>query len=104
MEYEIGIICRPKYLRPSLAGMHLKIVERDTMDEVAEYIESILNVDETLQYEDKYWFYMDGRFRYGVMKFKAEDGYDWSIDISEHDEKSDDYKEPRFTYMDIDEQ
>ena len=111
MEYEIGINCRPKYLRPSLAGMHLKIVERDTMDDVTEYIESILNVDEMLQYGDKYWSYMDWAgeqcdgMRYGVMNFKAEDGYEWSIDIGEHnDEFKNDYKEPKFTYVDIDEQ
>jgi len=115
MEYEIGISCVDNYLRPSLAGMHLKIVERDTMDEVTEYIESILNVDEMLQYGDKYWSYMDwsklygkdepeGGMRYGVMSFKAEDGYEWSIDISEHSNQSDyqNYKEPKFTYVDID--
>ena len=110
MEYEIGISCRANYLRPSLAGMHLKIVERDTMDEVTEYLESILNVDEMLQYEDKYWSYMDmageqgDGMRYGVMQFSAEDGYKWSIDIGEHtDNYKDNYKEPKFTYVDIDE-
>ena len=83
MEYEIGISCRQNYLRPSLAGMHLKIVERDTMDEVTEYIESILNVDEMLQYEGKHWSYMDwtqiddsiNKSRFGVMEFCADDGY-----------------------------
>ena len=108
MEYEIGISCRDNYLRPSLAGMHLKIVERDTMDEVTEYIESILNVDEMLQYGNKYWSYIEGiennRIRYSVMTFVAEDGYRWHIYISEHDKNTDDYKEPKFTYVDIDEQ
>ena len=116
MEYEIGISCVDNYLRPSLAGMHLKIIERDTMDEVTEYIESILNVDEMLQYEDKYWSYMDwsklygddslpeGGMRLGTMEFVAEDGYRWSIDIHEYSNESDyqNYKEPKFTYVDID--
>lgn len=117
MEYEVGIHCVDNYLRPSIEGMHLKIVERDTMDEVTEFLESILNVDEMLQYEGKYWSYMDwkdlykdetyptGGMRLGTMDFVAEDGYRWSISIGEHSDKTNyqNYKEPKFTYVDIDE-
>lgn len=114
MQYEIGIACRPNYLRPSLALMHGKIVERDNMDEVVEYLESILNNEEMMQYEHKYWSYMDWSkidesegpgdgMRFGVMQFKSEDGYEWSIDIGEYqDEFKDDYICPKFKYMEMD--
>lgn len=114
MEYELGIACRDNYLRPSISGLHGRIVERDTMDEVVEYLEGILNEDEMMQYQNVYWSYMDWEkvtgeketepsMRYGVMEFKAEDGYVWSIDIGEHrDEFKDDYKCPSFKYMEMD--
>jgi len=120
MEYEIGISCRVNYLRPSLDGLNMKHVERDPMDEVAEYIDSILNVDEMLQQTGKYWSYIERihpdpeslvirdigccpHMRFAVIEFQAEDGYQWSIDISECQEQfKDDYKEPKFTYVDVD--
>jgi len=121
MKYELGISCRPNYLRPSIEGLHMKKVERDTMDEVTEYLESILNVDETLQLTGKYWSYIERmhpdpdslqvrdiscwpKMRFAVLEFQAEDGFTWTIDIAECQERlKDDYKEPKFTYVDVDE-
>jgi hypothetical protein len=112
MEYQIGISCRPNYLRPSIDGLHTKIVERDTMDEVMDYIDSCLDDTELMQQTGVYWTYFNDDFdvgdwhrqRFGVMEFKMEDGYEWSIDFTEQNEKfKDDYKEPGFTYRDIDE-
>lgn len=118
MEYQIGIACRAKYLRPSIAGLNTKIVERDTMDEVVEYIDSCLDETELMQQEYKYWSYIENihpepdnirspewpRMRYAVIEFGDEDGYKWSIDITECSENAKDYyKEPKFTYKEIDE-
>jgi hypothetical protein len=118
MEYQLGINCRPNYLRPSIQGLHLKIVERDTMDEVIDYLDSILDDTEQMQQTGTYWSYLEREFpelqreispnwlnqRYGIMEFQSEDGIKWFIEIIEYNENlKDDYKEPGFKYLELDE-
>lgn len=119
MEYQIEIECEPNYLRPSIQGLHLRLVERDTMDEVVDYLDSVLDNTELMQQTSTYWSYLEREFpelqqevspnwmnqRYAVMDFESEDGLKWSIEIVEYDERfKDQYKEPNYLkYLELDE-
>lgn len=108
MEYELGVACRPHYLRPSIQGLNFRTVERDSMDEVVEYIDSLLDETEMMSQVGSYWSYYNSicpdpdweNQRFGVIEFQMDDGYQWSIDILEKNKiDKDNYPTPKIKYL-----
>lgn len=87
-------------LRPSISGLDGKYVERDTMDEVVDYLNSILNEQEQLQRTAIFWGYSDNDWndqRYAVIDFKH-----WSVEVHECDSVfKENYKEPTLQYGEL---